>query len=52
MISYENIMTIRWPDTQGNFKHLTWSRNITGGQDYKYLSRTMSKDAEHANNSK
>jgi hypothetical protein len=48
----EDTMIIRQLDIQGNFKCLMQSRNITGGQDFKSLSRTMSKDVEHVNNSK
>jgi hypothetical protein len=43
---------IQQRDTLGSFKHLTQLRNITSGQDFKSLSRTMSKDVEHVNNSK
>jgi hypothetical protein len=46
------IAIIRQWDIQENFKHLTQSRNITGGQDFQSLSRTMFKDVEHVNNSK
>ena len=52
MILYKNIMTIQQPDTQGNSKHSMQSKNIIGGQVYESLSKTMSKDAEHVNNSK
>jgi hypothetical protein len=43
---------IQQRDILGNSKHLMQSRNITGGQDFKSLSRTMSKDVEYVNNSK
>jgi hypothetical protein len=36
----------------GKPKHLTQSKNITGGQDFESLSKTMSRDVEHVNNSK
>ena len=51
-ISYKNTMIIQWLDIQENYKHLMQLKNITGGQVYKYLSRTMSKNAEHVNNSR
>ena len=51
-ISYENIMTTRRPDIQENFKRLMQSKNIIGGQDYEYLSRITSKDAEPVNSSR
>ena len=50
-ILYKNIMTIQL-DTQESSKHLMRSKSITGGQVYKSSSKTMYKDAEHANNSK
>ena len=50
MILYRNIMIIQQLDTQGSFRHSMWSKSITGGQVYEYSSRTMFKDAEHANN--
>jgi hypothetical protein len=40
---------IQQQDILESFKHLM--RNIIGGQDFKYLSRTTSKDVEHVNNS-
>jgi hypothetical protein len=46
----EDTMIIRQRDIQGNSKHLMQSRNITGGQDFESLSRTMFKDVEHVNN--
>jgi hypothetical protein len=49
---YEDTIIIRQQDIQGNSKHLMQSRNTTGGQDFKSLSKTMSKDVEHVNNSK
>ena len=52
MILYRNIMTIRQPDIQESSKHLMWSKSIIGGQVHKSLSKTMSKDVEHANSSK
>ena len=52
MILYKNTMIIWQPDTQESYKHLMWLRNITGSQVYGYLSRTMSKDVEHVNNSR
>jgi hypothetical protein len=48
----EDITIIWQQDIQRNSKHLTQSRNITGGQDFESLSKTMSKDVEHVNNSK
>jgi hypothetical protein len=45
---YHNHPTAGHP---GSFKHLMQSRNITGGQDFG-LSKTMSKDVKHVNNSK
>ena len=51
-ISYKDTMIIQQPDTEKSYKHLMWSRNITGGQVYGYLSKTMSKDVEHVNNSR
>jgi hypothetical protein len=48
----EDITIIQWRDIQKSSKHLTQSRNITGGQNFESLSRTMSKDVEHVNNSK
>jgi hypothetical protein len=40
----EDIMIIQQQNIQGNSKHLTQSKNITGGQDFESSSRTMSKD--------
>jgi hypothetical protein len=48
----EDTTIIQQQDIQENFKHSMWSRNIIGGQDFKSLLRTMSKDVEHVNNSK
>jgi hypothetical protein len=48
----EDTTIILQRDILENFKHIMWSRNITGGQDFESLSRTMSKDVEHVNNSK
>jgi hypothetical protein len=48
----EDTTIIRQQDIQGNSKHLTQLRNITGGQDFESSSRTMFKDVEHVNNSK
>jgi hypothetical protein len=48
----EDITIILQQDILGSFKHLMWSRNIIGGQDFESLSRTTSKDVEHVNNSK
>jgi hypothetical protein len=48
----EDTMIIQQWDILESFKHLMWSRNIIGGQDFKSLSRTMSKDVEYVNNSK
>jgi hypothetical protein len=36
----------------GELQHLTQSRNITGGQDFESLSRTIYKDVKYVNNSK
>jgi hypothetical protein len=46
----EDTIIIRQWDIQENSKHLMQSWNITGGQDFESLSRTMSKDVEHVNN--
>jgi hypothetical protein len=43
---------IRQQDIQENSKHLPQSENITGGQGFESLSKTMSKDVEHVNSSK
>jgi hypothetical protein len=48
----EDTMIIQRQDIQGNFKHLMRSKNTTGGQDFEFSSRTMSKDVEYVNNSK
>jgi hypothetical protein len=48
----EDTMIIQQRDILESFKHLMWSRNIIGGQDFESLSRTMFKDVEHVNNSK
>jgi hypothetical protein len=48
----EDTMIILQRDILENFKHLMWSRNIIGGQDFESLSRTTFKDVEHVNNSK
>jgi hypothetical protein len=48
----EDTTIIQWRDILESFKHLLWSRNIIGGQDFESLSRTTSKDVEHVNNSK
>jgi hypothetical protein len=45
-------MIIQQQDILENFKHLMWSKNIIDGQTSESLSRTMSKDVEHVNNSK
>jgi hypothetical protein len=38
--------------TAGHLQTFNAARNIIGGQDFESLSRTMSKDVEHVNNSK
>jgi hypothetical protein len=48
----EDTMITQQQDILENFKHITWSRNIIGGQDFGSLSRTMSKDVKHVNNLK
>jgi hypothetical protein len=48
----ENTTIIQQQDILENFKHLMRSRNIIGGQDFKSLLRTTSKDVEHVNNLK
>jgi hypothetical protein len=48
----EDTTIIQQQDILESFKHLMRSRNITGGQDFEFLSRTMSKDVEHVNNLK
>jgi hypothetical protein len=48
----EDTTIIEHRDILENFKHITRSRNITGGQDFGSLSRTMFKDVEHVNNLK
>jgi hypothetical protein len=48
----EDTTIIQQQDIQRSSKHLMQSRNITGGQDFESLLRTMSKDVEHVNNSK
>jgi hypothetical protein len=48
----EDTTIIQQQDILESFKHLMQSRNIIGGQDFESLSRTMSKDVEHVNNSK
>jgi hypothetical protein len=50
-LSEDTTIIQQW-DIQENSKHLTQSRNITGGQDFESSSRTMSKDVEHVNNLK
>jgi hypothetical protein len=49
---FEDTTIIRQQDIQENSKHLMQSENITGGQNFKSLSKTMSKDVEHVNSSK
>jgi hypothetical protein len=48
----EHTMIIQQRDILESFKHIMRSRNIIGGQDFKSLSRTTSKDVEHVNNPK
>jgi hypothetical protein len=48
----EDTMITQQRDILENFKHITQSRNITGGQDFRSLLRTTSKDVEHVNNLK
>jgi hypothetical protein len=48
----EDTTIIQQLDIQEDFKHLTQTKNITHGQDFMSLSKTMSKDVEHVNNSK
>jgi hypothetical protein len=48
----EDTTIIQQQDTLENFKHLMRSNNTIGGQDFESLSRTMSKDVEHVNNSR
>ena len=45
-------MTTKQLDILGNWKRTTLSDNITGGQVYVPLSRTMYRDVVHANSSK
>jgi hypothetical protein len=47
--SSKDTTIIQQQDILESFKHLM--RNIIGGQDFKSLSRTTSKDVEHVNNS-
>jgi hypothetical protein len=46
----EDTTIIQQQDILESFKHLMWSKNTIGGQDFESLSRTMSKDVEHVNN--
>jgi hypothetical protein len=48
----ENTTIILQQAIQESSKHSMQLRSITGGQDFESLSRTMSKDVEHVNNSK
>jgi hypothetical protein len=48
----ENTMIILRQNIQRNSKHLTQSKNITGGQDFESLSRTTSRDVGYVNNSR
>jgi hypothetical protein len=50
-LSEDTTIIQQW-DILENFKHIMWSRNITSGQDFRSLSRTISKDVEHVNNLK
>jgi hypothetical protein len=48
----EDTTIILWQVIQGSSRHLTQSKSITGGQDFKSLSRIMFRDVEYVNNSK
>jgi hypothetical protein len=48
----EDTMIIQQQDILESFKHLMRLKNTIGGQDFESLSRTMSKDVEHVNNSR
>jgi hypothetical protein len=45
-------MTIKQQNTQENWRCITQLNNTIGGQDFEFLSNTMLKDAESANNSR